>query len=110
MTTTYKVLGQSAPYTTNDTTLYTVPTGAQTVVSTLTITNTSSTSSTFQIFICKDGAPAMAGNALIWDAYIGARDMIPITIGITLEAGNTIVVCSGIADALTYQAFGSETV
>ena len=110
MATTYKVLGQSAPSTTNDTTLYTAPTGSQTVVSTLTITNTSSTSSTFRIFICKDGAATATSNALIYDAYINAQDMIPITIGITIDADDLIVVKSSIADALTFQAFGSETV
>jgi hypothetical protein len=40
MPTTYKVLGQSAPAAVTATTLYTVPSATQTVVSTIVIANT----------------------------------------------------------------------
>ena len=56
MATTYKVLGQSAPSATTDTTLYTVPASTETVVSTIAVANRAATNATFRIAIRPDGA------------------------------------------------------
>lgn len=108
MASTYKVLGQSAPADTNNTNLYTVPTSTQAVISTIAIANTSSAASTFRIFVRVSGAAAATSNAFVYDAYVSAYDTTPITIGVTLSAGDIITVRSGTANALTFHAFGSE--
>ena len=56
MATNYKVLGQSAPSATTDTTLYTVPASTQAVVSTVSVCNRGSAAATFRIAVRPDGA------------------------------------------------------
>lgn len=108
MPTTYKVLGQSAPSTTNDTNLYTVPASTQTVVSTLSVTNDTSTAATFRVYIRVSGAAASATNTLFFDTNLAGNTTAFFTVGLTLGSGDIITVRSGTADALTFQAFGSE--
>ena len=64
MPTTYKVLGQSNPSATTATTLYTVPSATQTIVSTIVVANTAATSATFRI------AVRIAGAALATSQYV----------------------------------------
>lgn len=108
MATTYKVLGQSAPADTNNADLYTVPSATQAVVSTISVTNDTGSSATFRVFIRVAGAAAGAINSLYYDAPLAANSTLLITAGLTLSAGDVISVRSGTADALTFQAFGSE--
>lgn len=108
MATTYKVLGQSAPTDTNNADLYTVGSGKSTVISTILVTNTTGTAATCRIFVRVAGATAAASNAMVYDASIPANDFKAITIGITLAATDVISVRTGTANALTFQAFGSE--
>lgn len=108
MATTYKILGQVAPTTTSDADLYTVPAATQTVVSTISVTNDTAAASTFRIYLRKAGAAASATNAFYFDAPLAANSTVLITAGITLGATDVITVRSGAANALTFQAFGSE--
>ena len=108
MATTYKVLGQSAPADANNADLYTVPSSTQTVVSTISATNDTTSSATFRIFIRVAGAAAGAVNTLYYDAPLEANSTLMITSGLTLGAGDIITVRSSTANALTFQAFGSE--
>jgi glucose-6-phosphate dehydrogenase assembly protein OpcA len=108
MATTYKVLGQSAPADTNNANLYTVPTATQTVVSTISVTNDTSTSATFRIYVRINGASAAAVNTLYLDTPLAGNSTVMITSGLTLGAADIITVRSGTANALTFQAFGSE--
>lgn len=108
MPTNYKVLGQAAPANTNDANLYTVPASTQTVVSTISITNDTTSAATFRIYTRVNGAAASAINALYFDAPLAANSTLLVTSGLTLGAGDIITVRSSVADALTFQAFGSE--
>lgn len=108
MATTYKVLGQTAPADTNNTDLYTVPAATSAVVSTLMVSNTTATNATCRIFIRVGGAAAAASNAIIYDGTINSNDFTAITVGITLAATDVITVQTDTANALTFQAFGSE--
>lgn len=108
MATTYKILGQSAPSDTNNADLYTVPAATSAVVSTLLVTNTTDTEATCRIFARVAGAAASTANAIIYDGPVPANDFTAITVGITLAATDVLTVQSGTADALTFQAFGSE--
>jgi len=108
MPTTYKILGQLAPADTNDANLYTVPSSTQTVVSTISVTNDTATSATFRIYIRKNGASAAALNTLYYDTPLAANSTLLITSGLTLGAADIITVRCGTANAITFQAFGSE--
>lgn len=108
MATAYKVLGQSWPQNSMVWDLYTVPTGTQTVVSSIAVTNTLTSSATFRIFIRPDAATAAVGNALYYDAPLAANTTLIVTAGITLDAGDVISVRSSSGGQLTFQAFGSE--
>lgn len=108
MATAYKVLGQSAPTDTNNANLYTVPSSTQTVVSSISVTNVTGTAATFRIYIRVGGATAAVGNALYYDASLGANSTLVITSGLTLNATDIITVRSATGSALTFQAFGSE--
>lgn len=108
MATNYKVLGQSAPTDTNNADLYTVPASTQTVVSTISVANDTTSSATFRIYIRVAGAAAAAVNTLYYDTVLAANSTLMITTGLTLNAGDIITVRTGTANAITFQAFGSE--
>jgi len=108
MATNYLILGQSAPTTTSDVNLYTVPAGTQAVVSTISVTNDTATAATFRIYLRKNGAAASATNALYFDASLAGNSTLLATAGFTLSAGDIITVRTGTANSLGFQAFGSE--
>lgn len=108
MPTSYKVLGQVAPTNTSDTTLYTVPAATQAVVSTLSVTNDTTASATFRVYVRVAGAAASATNTLFFDTPLAANSTAFFTVGLTLAATDVLTVRSGTANAFTFQAFGSE--
>jgi hypothetical protein len=108
MPTTYKVLGQVAPTNTSDTDLYTAPASTQTVISTLSVTNDTTSAATFRIYVRVNGAAASATNTLYFDTALAANSTLMITCGLTIDAADVITVRSSVANALTFQAFGSE--
>ena len=107
MATNYKVLGQSAPSATTDTTLYTVPASTQAVVSTVSVCNRGTTAATFRIAVRPDGASIANQHYVAFDVAIDANSSIPWTIGITLGDTDVITVRASSAN-LSFSAFGSE--
>jgi glucose-6-phosphate dehydrogenase assembly protein OpcA len=107
VTTTYKVLGQSAPSATTATTLYTVPSSTSTVVSTINVCNRANTSDTFRIAIRPAGATLATSHYIAYDTPVPANDSINITIGVSLATTDVITVYAGTAN-LTFSAFGGE--
>lgn len=107
MATTYKVLGQSNPSATTATTLYTVPSATQAVVSTIVICNQTGTAATFRIAIRVAGASLTASQYVAYDVTVGASDSTALTLGITLGAADVITVYASTA-TLSFAAFGSE--
>jgi hypothetical protein len=108
MPTNYKVLGQSAPANTSNANLYTVPSATEAVISTISITNTTALGAIGRIFVRPDAAAAATSNAIVYDMTFPANSVIALTLGITLNAADVITVQTGTANALTFQAFGSE--
>ena len=104
----YKILGQQAPAVTTNVDLYTVPANTQTVVSTISVTNDTTSAATFRIYIRKTGAAAAALNTLYYDTPLAANSTLMITSGLTLAATDVITVQTATASAITFQAFGSE--
>ena len=107
MPSTYKVLGQSEPNATTQTVLYTVPASTQTVCSTLTVCNRTTSSATFRIRIKINNAADSDAQFVCYDAPIAAKDTLFLTFGATLSAGDVVTVYSSNADT-AFQLFGSE--
>jgi len=108
MATTYKVLGQANPGDTSVNDLYTVPGSTSAVVSTITATNVDGTASNISIFVVPSGDTAGTGNALVYQAELGANTIQAFTLGLTLAAADKIQVQLATSSAATFQAFGSE--
>jgi glucose-6-phosphate dehydrogenase assembly protein OpcA len=107
MATTYKVLGQVNPSATTATTLYTVPSSTQTVVSTIGVCNISGGEQSFRIAIRPAGETLANKHYIAYDAKVAGNDTTFITVGATLSATDVITVYSG-ATNLSFSAFGSE--
>ncbi len=107
MPTIYKVLGQSAPSATTATTLYTVPSATDAVVSTISVCNRAATSGTYRIAIRPAGATLANSHYIAYDSAITANNTTFITVGVTLDATDVITVYASSAD-MTFSAFGTE--
>jgi glucose-6-phosphate dehydrogenase assembly protein OpcA len=107
MPTAYKVLGQSAPAATTDTTLYTVPSATEAVISTIVVANRATSSATYRIAIRPNGATLANQHYIAYDVLVGASDSTTLTMGLTLDAADIITVYASNAN-LTFSAFGSE--
>ena len=107
MAASYSVLGQQAPSATTATTLYTVPSATETVVSTIFVCNRGSTAATYRVSIRPNGATQANQHYIAYDALLLANDSIAITVGCTLDATDVITVYASTAN-LSFNAFGSE--
>lgn len=107
MATTYKVLGQSNPSATTLTTLYTVPSATQAVVSSIVIANLTASAATFRIAVRPDGASIANSQYIAYDITVGASDSTVLTLGLTLDAADVISVYASTAN-VTFSAYGSE--
>jgi hypothetical protein len=108
MATTYKVLGQSVSVANTAVHGYTVPTGGNAVVSTVNICNRSTTSDlTYRLAVLPSGETLADKHYIIYDAVLAAKDAIGFTYGITLAAGDKIVLIAPTAD-FSMTVFGQE--
>ena len=107
MSTSYKVLGQAAPSATTSTTLYTVPSGTQAVISTITVCNRGTASGTFRVAVRPDGETLANKHYVAFDVDSAAKSTTALTIGITLAATDVLEVYASTAD-FSFNAFGSE--
>lgn len=103
----YKVLGQSNPAANTNTDLYTVPSGKSAIISTLAICNEGGSQTTFRVAVRPAGAGIAAQHYIAYDAVVEANDMVALTLGITLGAGDVITVRAGTAN-VAFNAFGNE--
>lgn len=106
-TTTYKILGQSAPSATTSTDLYTVPAATETIVSSLVVSNRSSTIATYRVSVSSNGAALANEQYLVYDATISGNETVALSLGITLDATDKIRVYASTAN-LSFNAFGTE--
>ena len=107
MATTYKVLGQSNPSATTNTTLYTAPSSTSTVVSTIVVCNQSSSAATYRIAVRPAGASVAAQHWIVYGATVGGSDSTALTLGLSLATTDVITVYASTAN-LSFSAFGSE--
>lgn len=106
-TTSYKILGQSAPSATTSTDLYTVPSATETIVSSLVISNRGSTSATYRVSVSSNGAALSNEQYLVYDATINGNETVALSLGITVDATDKIRVYASSAN-LSFNAFGTE--
>jgi hypothetical protein len=107
MAITYKVLAQSAPSATTNTDIYTVGSGKQATVSTVTIANRAATAATYRIAIRVAGSALSNEEYIAYDASVPANDTIALTLGITLGAADVVTVYASTAN-LSFNIFGAE--
>jgi len=108
MAQSYKILGQANLTTTSPTDVYTVPSGTETVISTLIVANIDASATTFDIAI-RDGGETLADKHYIAkEVPIAANDSTTLTLGITLEATDVVTCQAGTANFLTFNIFGAE--
>jgi hypothetical protein len=103
----YKVLGQSAPSATTNTDVYTVGSGKQAIVSTITVANRSASSRSYRIAVRPAGATLANQHYLAYDVALAANDTTALTLGVTLTATDVVTVYASTAD-LSFGIFGSE--
>ena len=108
MAQTHKVLGQAAPTGTSNADLYTAPSATSAIVSSITVSNITTTAATFRIAVRPAGAAIANQHWLAYDVSLGGADSITLTLGITLAATDVVTVRSGTANALAFSAFGVE--
>lgn len=87
--------------------LYTVPSSTQAVVSTVTVSNLSTTAGRIRLLVLPAGQTAAKKNFIVFDAPIGANSIEAYSLGITLNAGDKLQVASD-TDNVSATAFGSE--
>jgi hypothetical protein len=107
MATAYKVLGQVAPAATTATTVYTVPSATEAVVSSVSVCNRAGAAGTFRLAVRPDGAALANQHYLAYDTAVSANDTIILTVGLTLDAADVLEVYASSAD-MSVQAYGSE--
>jgi hypothetical protein len=106
MATAYKVLGQSNPAATTNTTLYTVPSATSAVCSTLSVANLG-VSTTFRVAVRPAGATLANQHYIVYDSAINAGSAVYLTLGVSLATTDVVTVYAGTAD-VAFGLFGSE--
>jgi hypothetical protein len=108
MPTNYKVLGQSAPSAATATTLYTVPSLTQTIISTINVVNThASTADVIRIAIRPDGATLASQHYIVFGVSLSAGATFTYTGGVTIDAADVVTIYSTNGTS-SFNAFGSE--
>jgi glucose-6-phosphate dehydrogenase assembly protein OpcA len=102
-----KVLGQVNPSATTLTTLYTVPSAKEAVVSSISVANLTSTAATFRLAVRPAGATIANQHYIGYDITVGASDSTIITVGLTLATTDVLSVYASTAN-IAFQAFGDE--
>jgi|APGre2960657404_1045060.scaffolds.fasta_scaffold126979_1 hypothetical protein len=108
MATNYKVLGQLAAGSATYETLYTVPSATESVVSTIVVANRTASAKTYRLAVVPNGTAVVDQSFLAYDVALAANDSTALTLGICLDATDTIRCYASAGSAITFTAFGSE--
>lgn len=107
MPTTYKVLAQSKPAANTATTLYTVPSATQAVVSTLSVANITGDNTNVRIAVRPAGAAIEDKHYIVYNSSIGGNSTTFFTIGMTLAATDVVTIFD-VNGKCSFNLFGSE--
>lgn len=106
----YKILGQRNPSANVLTTLYTVPSGNSTIISSITIANldeAAANGGAFRISVNTSSAAVSNASYIAYGVNVPGRDAITLTLGVTLNAGSILSVNAN-SSLLAFSAFGTE--
>ena len=106
-TNNYKVIAQSSPAATTATNIYTVGSGKEAVISTLTVCNRAGTSATYRIAVRPNGSTLANEHYVTYDSTVPANDTIALTFGMTMDASDVVTVYASSA-SVSFILFGSE--
>lgn len=107
MTITYKVLGQGNLTANTLTTIYTVPSATQAVVSSVTVCNQANVATTFRLAVQPANAAIASKHYINFDTNLPANDTVALTLGLTL--GATDVISANVpTSTVSVGVFGSE--
>jgi hypothetical protein len=107
MTQTYKILGQVAPSGATNTNLYTVPSGTQTIISTISICNTGTISTDYRIAIRPTGEAISGKHYIAYGAFAEPYNSTFLTLGLSLGSSDVVTVYAG-SGLLSFGLFGIE--
>lgn len=107
MAVNYKVLGQVNPAASGLTTLYSVPSGTQSVCSTLSICNIG-TSNTFRVAVRPSGEALANKHYIIYENALNANDSVMLSLGLSLNSTDVVSVYTPSNSGLAFSLFGSE--
>ncbi len=102
-----KILGQSAPSVGQSVNLYVVPTGYETVVSTLISTNRAMAVSEVRVAVRPGGEAITTKSWIYYDLLLPGRDTFAATLGISLAAGDVVTVWAN-TETVSFSLFGDE--
>jgi len=88
-------------------TLYTVPSSTQAVVSTINVCNTASADATYRIAIVPNGVSITNANYIVYNATISGNETVAFTQGITMDSGDLLRVFASSA-SVAFNAFKME--
>jgi hypothetical protein len=88
-------------------TLYTVPSSTQAVVSTINVCNTASADATYRIAIVPNGVSITNANYIVFNATIAGNETVAFTQGITMDSGDLLRVFASSA-SVAFNAFKME--
>lgn len=108
MPTTYRVLGQAAPVANTDTTVYTAPASTQTVISTINVCNQDGLNRSFNIAVVPSTNTLAKQHYIAYKTPIANLDSIALTMGITMNANDSIIVYSENTANISFSVFGME--
>lgn len=108
MAQTIKILGQGSPAVTTLTDMYAVPAGKQSVISSITVCNTSAVNTdSFRIAIVPSASVDNIRHYAYRDVSIAAKETFVSTIGITLDQTDVVRAYS-VSGSCAFTVFGSE--
>jgi hypothetical protein len=107
MPTTYKTLGQLTSTATTESTIYTVPSSTQTVISAITIANLNAGNATYRIRIKINNEANNDKQFIFYDTVLSPKETNVTNAGITLGAGDVVTIYSS-HSLVTFNLYGSE--
>ena len=89
-------------------TVYTVPTGKQTTVTSIFVANHDDTDSSYDLAVVPAGEELSLKHHIRWDMAVAAKDFENISTKITMSAGDKLVIFPSTVDTVSITAFGVE--
>ena len=109
MANTYKILGQAALALNTNTTVYTVGGSKEAIVSTISICNRNpvGVATAIRVAVVNNTSTLSSKHYILYDVLVDGTDSLFKTIGITLQAGDKIIVRANTVN-VSVSIFGNE--